>query len=164
MFRRSALVLLAPCLALGFWRIVHAESPDEAAAVTKTIQTYQQAVAARDLDSIMSVWSTDPKIVMMGTGPGERWVGPADIKAAHRMILESFRKETYRPKWRSVSVMSDVAWAAGESVITDRRGGKPVPYWLNWTAVLEKQNGNWRMRQFHYSNLTGPDTGPSRRR
>src|SRR5260370_22911917 len=64
-----------------------AENP-ELEEISALLDTYDEAFANHDLDGIIACLSE--KAAIMGTGPGEIWSGPDEIKAAHQRFFEGF--------------------------------------------------------------------------
>lgn len=125
--------------------------------VLAVMDAYNKAVAAKDLDACMAAFVPGPDAFVMGTGPGESWRGPEEIRRAHVNFFKSFDKETTEPIWRNVMVSGDIAWAAAHSRMVDEYKGKKNEFFLNISAVFQKKDGAWRCALLHFSNLTGPD-------
>jgi uncharacterized protein (TIGR02246 family) len=163
-------VLMARRLALGSVVVVMiaaflvaeqtpAAAPAEAgsgvqAEVHAVVAAYSQAIAEKKLDACVAAYG-GPEGVMLGTGPGERWVGEDEIRIAHQEFFRLFDTETSKPTWRVIRVNGEVAWIAGMSEITDYLKNVKKEFFLNFSAVLEKRDGKWKIVLFHFSNLTG---------
>jgi ketosteroid isomerase-like protein len=154
-------MLIAVVVCLIAARGAYAESPSEVEeAVTAAAQNYLKAFAARDVKGCMAAFVPGEKTVMMGTGPGERWVGLNDIGAAHKEMFKAFEKEEFKANWRVVNSRRRVAWTASEVAVTDTVGGQEKKFILHLSVVWVLRQDKWQIALMHYSNLTGPNEKP----
>jgi uncharacterized protein (TIGR02246 family) len=145
-------VAAAPCLAEETDSKVKAE-------VKAVVEKYLKALEGKDLATIMEVHATGPHTIVMGTGPGERWMGKEEIENAHKRFFENFDKEEINCSWESISSKGDMAWIMAMCRITDYLKNEKNEYPINWSAVLEKQEGKWLFVNSHFSNpITRPVT------
>ena len=153
--RMRLLIAMVVCLVAAGG--VYAEPPsDTVEALTAAAENYHKAFAARDLEGCMAVFAPGKKTVMMGTGPGERWVGVKEISAAHKEMFKAFEKESFERKWSNVSSRGKIAWTASETLITDVVGGKEQEFTIQTSAVWVLRQDKWQIALLHYSNLTAP--------
>jgi uncharacterized protein (TIGR02246 family) len=148
-------VLAIPLLARQ--EVVQAAQPsDELTAELKAVREARiAAFKARDVDAVMKTFSTSPDTVFMGTGPGELWVGPEEIRQAHEEIFKAYDDETAETTWATVNVNGDVAWVMATLDVNNKAGEKEKSFQINQSIVAEKQDGKWVIVALHYSNLTG---------
>lgn len=116
------------------------------------VQKYQRAFQEKDIDAIMAMYATDA--VLIGTGPGERFVGEEEIRGAYHEYFKAFDREEYTLTWHKAGTLGDVVWAAGMSHINSYFKNKKREFALNWTLVLVKQDGTWKFVQRHISNIS----------
>ncbi len=128
--------------------------PQVVAEIKSMLQSYTKAIGDKDLEAVMASFAPGPETVLMGTGPGERWVGSAEIEEAHRRFFENFDKEKFEVTWASVGSDGNVAWLTAMLQITDYLKNEKNEYALNWSATLVKQEGKWYFVSSHFSNLT----------
>ena len=130
---------------------------DNSAAVTELgslLKQHDDALAQKNLDALMALYAEGNNTVMMGTGPGERWEGKEAIREAFGQIVKDYDKSAGRDcYWRNGGVNGDMAWVAAMCKMSDTLKNKKREYELNISAVFEKQNGAWRVRAMHYSNV-----------
>jgi uncharacterized protein (TIGR02246 family) len=124
------------------------------AEVQAAIAAYSRAISEKDIDACLAAYAPGPNSLMLGTGPGERWVGPEEIRSAHEEFFKDFDTETSKPTWRMVQVSGDIAWMAGMSEVVDYDKNVKNEFFLNVSGVLQKIDGKWRIVQFHFSNRT----------
>lgn len=139
-----AVLAASPCMA------AEADS-GEMSEINQMLKAHGQAFDNKDIDAVMGMYS--PEAVLMGTGPGERYEGAEEIKEAHRHFFESFDKQTSELTWHKFGVKGDVAWGMAMKHYTAYNKNVKNEYALNWSAVLEKQNGKWVFVSVHFSNL-----------
>lgn len=113
---------------------------------------YREAFKEKDIDAVMAMYADDA--VLMGTGPGERFVGKEEIKNAYIEYFKTFDKEEYTMTWSKVGKQGDVVWATGMTQFTSYYKNKKNEFALNWTTVLVKQDGAWKIVHRHISNLS----------
>ena len=117
---------------------------------------HDQAFKQQDAAAVMGVYAPGANTVLMGTGPGERWVGKDEIQFAYTQMFKDFDKGMFAATcyWRAGGVNGNMAWLATMCKISDSLKNKPREYELNVTAVAEKVAGKWLFRSVHFSNLT----------
>jgi uncharacterized protein (TIGR02246 family) len=136
------------------------QAPDTAkvAEIAATLQKHDNAMNQQDLDTVMSLYAPEGNTVMLGTGPGENWVGKNEIRDAYSHFFQDYDKGTLSSDcfWKTGDVQGDTAWLTAMCKIVDSKRGKKREYGLNVSAVLEKHGSDWLIRSMHFSNLTGP--------
>lgn len=134
----------SPCLA--------AESDSgEIAEIEQMIKSHNQAYNKKDIDAVVQFYA--PDAILMGTGPGERYEGTEEIRDAHVHFFESYDKQTSELTWHKTWVNGDVAWSMSMKQYTLYNKNVKNEFALNWSVVLEKQNGKWVFVSLHFSNL-----------
>ncbi|HEY6802311.1 MAG TPA: nuclear transport factor 2 family protein [Pyrinomonadaceae bacterium] len=141
---------------------------DSTAAAKPTVDQIREVLAAHDkalndknLDALMSTFSTDPTTVVLGTGVEERWMGPDEIKAAYTEMFKDYDAGTLDTKcdaWKTGGSdgAGTMAWLAASCDCKDSLKGKARAYKLNVSATVEKQDGKWRFVALHMSNAFQP--------
>lgn len=121
------------------------------------LQKHDDALNQHDLDGVMSVFAPSANTVVLGTGPGERWLGKDEIRAAYTEIFKDFDKGTSTRDcgWKTGEIIGASAWIASMCKFSDSKGGHKREYELNVSGVLRKIDGKWYFQSLHYSNLTG---------
>lgn len=151
-------LLIAMMVCLGAVSVGYAEEPSDAEkAITAVAEKYLEAFAARDVEGCLAAFAPGKKTVLMGTGPGERWVGRKEIGMAHKEMFKAFEKETFERTWSLVSARPRIAWTASETIITDVVNGEEKKFAINTTTVWVLRNDKWQIALMHCSNLTGPE-------
>jgi len=154
-----ALVLMliaAPCLA----QTIDSQVRDE---IRETLKKHDKALNEQDMAGVMATYAPGENTVLLGTGPGERWVGAAEIESAYTEFFKDYDPNTVdiNCTWSSAGAKGEVAWLVAMCQITDFLKNQQREFALNISAVLEKLEGQWRFRMFHFSNLTGGAARPA---
>lgn len=140
---------------------VDSKAADEA---RETIAAHDKALNDQNLDAILATFSKDPKVVLLGTGEGERFVGPEAIKAAYGEIVKDYDKGTLETTcdWKTGGVddSGKMGWVAATCQAKDSKGGVKREYVLNVTGALVKEDAGWRFISLHMSNSTAPGPPP----
>jgi ketosteroid isomerase-like protein len=133
----------------------HAQAIEEVKAL---LVQHDQALSKKDLHRLMGTFATGANTVVLGTGPGERWVGPQQIKEAYTHIFQGYDTGTLTtsPEWRTGGISGSMGYLAGTWQAKDSLKGKVRQYALNVSAAMQKQSGKWRIIMLHMSNPTGP--------
>ena len=134
-----------------------APKSEAAADIISLLRRHDAAMNQHDLDGILQLYARGPSTVLLGTGPGERYQGAAEIRTAYTEFFKDFDKGSLSANcyWKDGGVNGLAAWGAAMCKVTDSLGNKKREYELNISGVMEKQSGRWLFRMLHFSNLTG---------
>jgi len=136
-----------------------AQAADEpAAGLRATFDAHETAMNGHDLAGVMKLYAPDDKTVVLGTAAGERWVGNKQIEDAYRHFFMDFDSGTLERScpWVQGDVNGDLGWLAATCEYKDSLKGVPRGFALNVSVVLQKYDGEWRVRAMHFSNPTAP--------
>ena len=132
--------------------------------VRAMLAAHDKALNDQNLDKVMASFSTDPKVVVLGTGAGERFVGTDAIKNAYIEIFKDYEKGTLVTDcdWKTgdADAAGKVAWMAATCQATDSMKGVKRDYVLNVSAAAVKLDAGWRFIMLHMSNSTGGPPPP----
>ncbi len=67
-------------------------APAADTGVVALLRKHDEAMKQHDLDAMMALFAPGEKTVMIGTGPGERWVGKDEIRTAYVEFFKDFDK------------------------------------------------------------------------
>jgi uncharacterized protein (TIGR02246 family) len=123
-------------------------APRGEGTVAALIEKHDEAMNQKDLDAVMALYAAGNKTVMIGTGPGERWVGKDEIRSAYVEFFKDYDKGSLARKcdWRSGEAQKDVAWGAAMCTMSDSLKDRKRVYDLNVSAVASNQGGQWLFR------------------
>ena len=125
-------LLLALCVGASIYP-AQAQERSMRADVAELLKKHDEALKQHDLEGVLALYSPNPNTVMLGTGPGEKFQGKAEIKTAYTEIFKDFDKGalTHSCSWREGGSNGDVAWGAAMCKFTDAKGNKKREYDLN---------------------------------
>jgi uncharacterized protein (TIGR02246 family) len=135
-----------------------AEANPEVAKIRALLKAHDDAMTNHDLSGVMKCLTDNAAI--MGTGPGEFWVGPEEIKIAYEHFFETFDKgaQHFEYQFRIGGVGTDMGWLMASGNVIAKKDGKEFTFPLNISLTVAKKSDEWRIAAMHFSTLTG-DTG-----
>lgn len=149
----SALAMAAPT--------ARAEDPKEAnpevEKIRALLKAHDEAMTNHDLKGVIACFTE--KAAIMGTGPGEIWVGPDEIKVAYEHFFEGFDKgqQNFEYQFKIGGVTADMGWLMASGNITGEKDGKDFAFPVNISLTVAKNGGNWQIAAMHFSTLTGAE-------
>ena len=145
-----SLVLATPCLAKKQKGVDTGK-----AQIQAVLQEHNKAFNAQDLKGVMSTYSSDPDCVLMGTGPGEAYVGDEAIGAAYDQFFTKFEAGslTFKPEWITAAARGNLAWFAVTTTVEGVLKQEKKERAFNMTGTLRKEKGKWRIISLHLSRL-----------
>jgi uncharacterized protein (TIGR02246 family) len=135
-----------------------AEANPEVAKIRALLKAHDDAMTSHDFSGVMKCLTDNAAI--MGTGPGEFWVGPEEIKIAYEHFFETFDKgaQDFEYQFRIGGVGTDMGWLMASGNVIAKKDGKEFTFPLNISLTVAKKSDEWRIAAMHFSTLTG-DTG-----
>ncbi|MFA5354995.1 MAG: nuclear transport factor 2 family protein [Thermodesulfovibrionales bacterium] len=119
------------------------------------LRDFTDAYEKRDMERLLSCFAPDPDVMIIGTGPDEKRVGPGEIRAQVErdwQQSESVRLEFGRT---SISASGSIAWVAADLTFHAQAEGKRIVMTGRLTAVLEKRGDRWLWMLSHFSVPAG---------
>jgi uncharacterized protein (TIGR02246 family) len=131
------------------------EANPEVEKIRALLKMHDEAMTSHDLKGVMGCLTEKPAI--MGTGPGEIWVGPDQIKAAYKHFFEGFDKgeQNFEYQFKIGGVRADMGWLMASGNVTGKKDGKDLAFPMNISLTVAKESGVWRIAAMHFSTLTG---------
>lgn len=135
-----------------------AEADDKKAELTKVhalLKAHDDAMTNHDLNGVMATFA--PKAVLMGTGPGELWATPDQIKEAYKHFFEGFDKgqQDFTYHERKGDLGSEMGYLFTSGEIKGKKDGKAFAFPINLSVTVSKAAGSWKIAAMHFSNLVG---------
>jgi len=123
------------------------------------LKAHDEAFSNHDLSGVMACLAE--KAAIMGSGPGEIWSGPDEIKSAYEHFFEGFDKgeQKFEYQFRIGGVTPEMGWLMASGNVTGKKDGKDFAYPLNISLTVAKKEGKWLVAAMHFSTLTGPSSG-----
>ncbi len=139
---------------VGSAQASEAENP-ELEPIRALLEAYDKAFTNHDLDGVMACMSA--KAAILGTGPGEIWSGPDEIKEAHEHFFDGFDKGEQHFDYEFN--IGGVYLGNGLDVDVRKRSGKKdgneFAFPLNVSLTVAKDTGKWLIVAMHFSTLAG---------
>ncbi len=144
----SCFALVSPCLAKQGDAKITAE-------VKSVIEQHNLALNAQNIKGIMSIYSSDPSTVLMGTGPGEAYVGEEGLSGAYNQIFNRFKADSlsFKYDWVATGSKGDIAWFAVTTTMSGTVNNEQKERAFNMSGLLRKDKGKWRIVSMHFSRL-----------
>ena len=95
------------------------------------LRAHDEAFTNHDLNGIMACLTE--KAAIMGSGPGEVWSGPDEIKVAYEHFFEGFDKgeQKFEYKFKIGGVTSEMGWLMTAGNVSGKKDGKEFTFPLN---------------------------------
>jgi len=125
------------------------------AAVKALVEKHNKAFNAQDLKGVMDTYQTGPNVVLMGSGPGEAYVGEEAIGGAYNQFFTRFDANSlaFKYDWVATSSKGNCAWFAVTTSIEGTVKNEKKERVFNMSGTMEKANGKWRIVCLHFSRL-----------
>jgi len=119
------------------------------------LKAHDEAMTSHDLKGVLATMT--PKAAIMGTGPGEIWSGPDEIKDAYEHFFQNFDKghQQFDYQFKIGGLSSDMGWLMASGNVKGQKDGKAFEVPLNVSLTVAKSGGKWRIASMHFSTLTG---------
>jgi uncharacterized protein (TIGR02246 family) len=159
MTRRDSII--AGLAALSAATLARSAQAEEQAAnpemeeVRALLKARNDAMTNHDLDGVMATMT--PKAAIMGTGPGEIWSGPDEVKAAYEHFFQTFDKghQKFDYQFKIGGLGTDMGWLMASGNVSAEKDGKAFEFPLNVSMTVTKSGGKWLIAAMHFSTLTG---------
>jgi uncharacterized protein (TIGR02246 family) len=126
----------------------------EVEEIRALLKAHDEAMTNHDLSGVMKCLTE--KAAIMGTGPGEFYVGPEEIKLAYEHFFEGFDKgaQDFQYQFKIGGVGTDMGWLMASGNVTGKKDGQDIAFPLNISLTVAKESGDWRIAAMHFSTLT----------
>jgi ketosteroid isomerase-like protein len=124
--------------------------------VKALLKAHDDAMSNQDLPGVLATMSE--KASIMGTGPGEIWTGPDEIKTAYEHFFMGYDKghQEMEYQFRIGGLGTDMGWLMASGNCKGIKDGKKVEFPLNLSLTVAKAGGEWKVASMHFSTFTGP--------
>lgn len=148
-------LVLVSCLALVSPGLAKEEDATVMVEVKDVVEQHNKAFNAQDIKGVMNTYASDPQTVLMGTGPGEAYVGDEAIGGAYSQFFTRFAANalSFKYDWICVASMGNIAWFAVTTTIKATVNQEKKERAFNMTGTLRKEKGQWRFVSMHFSRL-----------
>jgi ketosteroid isomerase-like protein len=159
MNRREAIAGIAGITAAVAASRADAESSEgtnpDLTQIRALLRAHDEAFTNHDLNGIMACLTK--KAAIMGSGPGEIWSGPDEIKVAYEHFFEGFDKgqQKFEYQFRIGGVTPEMGWMMTAGNVNGKKDGKEFAFPVNLSLTVAKKEGKWLIAAMHFSTLTG---------
>ncbi len=121
------------------------------AAIRELIDGFVEAVRAKDINGVMSVYA--PDLVAFDVVPPLQYVGAEAFRKVWQEVFETFQGPIpYEVRDLSITAGDDVAFSHSLNRNSGTmKNGRKTDLWLRWTACYRKTNGKWRIAHLQIS-------------
>ncbi len=127
--------------------------------IKAVLKAHDDAMTSHNMEGVLAVLA--PKAVIIGTGPGEIWSGPEEIKEAYKNFFTDFDKGqqdfTYHVRFGELS--AEMGWLMASGEVKGKKGGKDFAFPMNVSLTVSKASGDWKIAAMHFSTLTNEKAG-----
>ncbi len=162
MNRRTAIIagvsgLVAAAAVTSVAQAAESTNP-ELEKIHALLKAHDDATTNHDLEGVLKCLVE--KASIMGTGPGEMWSGPEEVKDAYKHFFEGYDKgqQDFEYHFKVGNLGTDMGWLMATGNVKGKKGGKEFTYPLNVSLTVAKSGGAWKIASMHFSTLTG--SGP----
>jgi len=158
MNRREAIVTgaagVAAAVAVASRADAEASNPD-LDRIRALLKAHDEAFTNQDLNGVLACFTE--KAAIMGSGPGEIWSGPDEIKVAYQHFFEGFDKgeQKFEYQFRIGEATADMGWLMASGNVTGKKDAKEFAFPLNISITVAKKEDKWLVAAMHFSTLTG---------
>jgi len=119
-----------------------------------------EAFEERDLDKMMSLFSNDEDMIVIGTGADEKRLGKSEVRSLFKRDWSQSEASSIVYNWKSISTEGKFAWAAIEATVYARLGSREIHLPSRLTIIVKKSGDKWLIVHWQASlPASGQQTG-----
>ncbi len=119
--------------------------------VNSTLDKVAEAFEERDLDKIMSLFSPDEDIIVIGTGADERKVGKNEVRSLFKRDWSQSEASSIVYTSKAIFFEGKIAWAIAETAFYARIGSREIHLPTRLTIIMKKMDKKWLIVHWHAS-------------
>src|SRR5260370_12737394 len=129
------------------------ENP-EVEPIRALLKAHDEAFTNQDINGVLACFTKTAAI--MGSGPGEIWSGPDEIKVAYEHFFQGFDKgqQKFEYQFRIGGLTSDMGWMMTSGNVTGKKDEKEYAFPRNLSQTVARDSGRWLVAAMHFSTLT----------
>lgn len=127
------------------------------------LRQHDEAINKQDMKAVIGLYTDNPDVALMGTGPGEFWKGKDAVEETYKEFFKDLKAGSFKHECPDISAGYDgnVAWLTASCNMRDSaQNGETREYVMNVSGVLKKEKNGWRIQTLHFSGLTGDEAPP----
>ena len=135
-----------------------ADDEEELVKIRALLQAHDVALTNHDLPGVLATLSDNAAV--MGTGPGEMWVGKEELTIAYEHFFQVFDKgeQSFEYLFRTGALDDDMGWMMTSGNVTGKKDGKDFSYPLNISLSVQEDDDEWKISAMHFSTLVGHES------
>jgi ketosteroid isomerase-like protein len=138
----AGLILIAASAGVG----AQQPSPSNSNTVLAANQAFDNALSARDIVAIDSLWAKEPHVIAIHPASKNVIVGWDAVRKSWEATFDRFSEISVSMTDPQIHVADNVAWVVGvERVEGKTKTGDPVSFAAFTTNMYERRNGSWLM-------------------
>src|SRR3984893_5678889 len=138
MNRREAIIAGVVSIAATLPTVVNAAASEnpEVEPIRALLKAHDEAFTNHNLEGVMACLTE--KAAIMGTGPGEIWSGPDEIKVAYEHFFQGFDKgeQKFDYQFRMGGLTSEMGWLMTAGNVNAKKDGKEFAFPLNLSLTV----------------------------
>ena len=121
------------------------------AEIQSVLDKFCEGYGKKDIDALLSLFDSDPDVLVIGTGEDEKRTGLEEIRI--QFERDFFQSERLTVDFENVAIsqQDSVCWVAGDTNVYFTAEEKALHVFLRFTAVLTQRDGKWLFVQTHFS-------------
>jgi uncharacterized protein (TIGR02246 family) len=127
--------------------------------IKAVLKAHDDAMTNHDMEGVLAVLA--PTAVIIGTGPGEVWSTPEELKEAYTHFFADYDKGqqdfTYHVRFGELS--SEMGWLMASGEVKGKKDKKAFAFPMNLSLTVSKAGGDWKIAALHFSTLTSEKAG-----
>jgi len=128
--------------------------------ILSTLDMVAEAFEERDLDKMMSLFSTEEDTIIIGTGADEKRVGKSEARSLFKRDWSQSDASSIIYNWKAISAEGKFTWAAIEATVYARIGSREIHLPSRLTIIMKKSGDKWLIVHWHASlPASGQQTG-----
>ena len=131
---------------------------EELEKIRALLKAHDVALTNHDLAGVLATFADNATV--MGTGPGEMWMGKAELTVAYEHFFQVFDKgeQNFEYLYRAGQLDDDMGWMMTSGNVTGKKDGKDFSYPLNISLTVSEDDDEWKIAAMHFSTLVGHES------
>jgi len=119
--------------------------------IQSVLDKFCEGYGNKDIDALLSLFDSDPDVLVIGTGEDEKRTGLEEIRIQFERDFRLSERLTVDFENVAISQQDSVCWVAGDTNVYFIAEAKAMHVCLRFTAVLTQRDGKWLFVQTHFS-------------
>ncbi len=121
------------------------------AEIESVLDKFCQGYGKKDIDALLSLFDSNPDVLVIGTGEDEKRTGLVEIRIQFERDFRQSERLTVEFENVAISQQDSVCWIAGDTNVYFTAEERAMHVLLRFTAVLTRHDGKWLFVQTHFS-------------